>query len=865
FSIILAFSILASSILPLSSAQVSCNIPNTQSNDYYLRGVEAAEWISSFAVTPPEAGWGIPYHNSSAWGLDPFWYDNGTIMGGSSGIPAGEKQNRAFLIGGHDSGLAAQALLRSYLFTKDPSYLSRFNVYLDFFKRAQLPSPHVAVKAVSNVTLGNSTVLIDNSGFFAEQSNVLAGKDGIYGTKDDEVVLVSAFPSPEHGNPIARALVLYYDISGDKTVLPLITKYVQWLLRIQVKSGQYAGAFPVTPQSYIQRGWLPRMYETTESATVLLEAYRITKNSTYLRAAENATRLMLRFQYSSSNTNDTKIDGSLPYIWLGRRYNSDPLTNFAGFALSAWMLTSQYTGNATYLYGYGGTKDKPTTGAAKYADWLLSWQTTPSSLPWGDHAYSNDTNAIGGYFYAYNATGHRRDGFDKAQVVWSAAFVIGPLLQLSEITGESKYADSAKLAAEWLTRMRYDDLDAKQVQGLTIFKAYRGSWWGRYPQAYMPDSSEIQPLKDFVQKGFERPENITKSNASKTWFERTFGIDFNLELFRMASRGVKYMKMMWSWWPDLGFEPRYGGDVARGYFDMANYRKAKEMSNIAIEEQNLVKTALSQTSRFSNEFKDAIPLLKDADIFYKQGNEDFLNGRWELSIERMIAARNITAIGFKAMKDVAKSSLDQTSTEAGLLSDYRWFSTQARGSFANALTNLEDARKALNQGNVANALEMSLSAAKLIANSLQIDTQERLDLLQRTRSELSDAQSQLSTTRNQLQQTNSNLQSTRDALSSTNKDLDVTKNTLESTRKELETTKSSLDQTKNDLRVAQERIGSLTQNLNTTRTILEISDREISSLAQLLQITQIGALGAFVILLAVVVSIRRRTKSTEGG
>jgi hypothetical protein len=865
---ILVVVIVGISFLPSSLAQS----PRSMSVEYYLRGVEAAEWISSFAITPPEAGWGIPYHNSSAWGLDPFWYDNATIMGGSPGIPAGERQNTAFMIGGHDSGLAAQALLRSYLFTKDPSYLARFNIYLDYFRRAQMPSPYVAVRAVSNVTVGNSTILIDNSGFFAEQSNVLAGKDGIYGTRDDNVVLVSSFPSPEHGNPIAKAIMLYYDITGDKSVLPLLTKYVEWLLRIQVKGGNYSGAFPVTPQSYIQRRWLPRMFETTESATVLLEMYRIMKNVTYLRAAENAAKLMLRLQYNPINTNDTKIDGSLPYIWAGTRFQRDPLTNHAGYSLSAWILTCQFTGNSTYLYGQGGTKERPTGGATKYAEWLLSWQTTPSSLQWGDHSYSNDTNAIGGFYYAYNVTGRSREGLAKAQAVWSAAGAISPLLQLSEITGIGKYRESAKLAAEWLAKMKYDDIEHRQVQGLTIFKAYRGSWWGLYPQTYMPDAKEIQILKDYVQKGSSNITTISRPDASKTWFERAFNIDFNIELFKMASKGIKYMKMTWSWWPDLGFEPRYGGDVARGYFDMANYLEASDLTQTTAEERSSIKSILAQAPRFGSEIREATALLTEADSYYSRGVEHFQQGRWELSVQNTLLAKDFAAEGMKALNSAAKNSLERISSEASLLGEYSWFSPQARTAFSNALTSIQTAERTLNQGNALNALESVSAASRLLSSALQVDAQERLNLLARTRSEidetrlqlantrnqLTDVSSQLSLARNQIQETNSALQNTKETLANTNKDLETTRAVLIAARRDANSTKVSLEQTINALKLEQERTALLMQELNSTRTAVQQNNRDISAVLQLLQQTQIGVIITFLLIIPLTLTMRRR-------
>ncbi len=865
---ILVVALVTISFLPSSLAQSS----QSRSQEYYVRGVEAAEWVSSFAVTPPEAGWGIPYHNISAWGLDPFWYDNATIMGGNPGIPAGERQKAAFLIGGHDAGGAAQALLRSYLFTKDPAHLARFTLYLDYFRRAQLPSPYVSVKAVSNVTVGNSTFLIDNSGYFAEQTNVLAGKDGIYGTKDDEVVLVSSFPSPEHSNPIAKATILYYDITGDKSVLPLLTRYAEWLLRIQVKSGNYSGAFPVTPQSYIQRRWLPRMFETTESAVVLLDMYRITKNSTYLRAAENTAKLMLNLQYNPTKTNDANLDGSLPYVWAGTRFNPDPLTNHAGNSLSAWILTYQLTRNSTYLYGQGGTREKPTGGAMRYAEWLLSWQTTPSPLAWGDHSYNNDTNAIGGFYYAYNATGHNREGFAKAQALWSAAGAIGPLLHLSEITGSSKYRESADLAGEWLARMKYDDTEQKQVQGLTIFKAYRGSWWGLYPQAYMPDPKEIQILKDYVQKGSVNITAISKPDASKTWFERTFDTDFNVELFKMASKGVKYMKMLWSWWPDLGFEPRYGADAARGYFDMANYLRANDLIRASAEEHGLIKNMMAQAPRFGSEISEATAILANADSYYNQGAEHFQQGRWELSVQNTVSAKEFAREGVKALNDAGRNSIERVSTEANILNGFAWFSPQARSFYSSALTNIQDGRSAINQGSALNALESASAASKLLSSALQVDAQERLDLSARTRNELNetrlqlvstrnqlaDVSSELNTARNQIQEANAAMQNTREALASTNKNLETTRVVLVAARVDTNSTKASLEQTIGTLKLEQEKTTLMIQELNSTKSVLQQSNRDINNVLQLLQQTQLGVIASFLLMIPLTLAIRRR-------
>ena len=90
-----------------------------QQSEYSKLGIDATDWITSFQVTPVTSSWGIPYPDSRVWGLDPFYYDNGTITGGTGGIVAGQKQTLAFLIGGHDAGEGASAALNAYLSTGD--------------------------------------------------------------------------------------------------------------------------------------------------------------------------------------------------------------------------------------------------------------------------------------------------------------------------------------------------------------------------------------------------------------------------------------------------------------------------------------------------------------------------------------------------------------------------------------------------------------------------------------------------------------------------------------------------------------------------------------------------------------------------
>jgi hypothetical protein len=100
----------------------------------------------------------------------------------------------------------------------------------------------------------------------------------------------------------------------------------------------------------------------------------------------------------------------------------------------------------------------------------------------------------------------------------------------------------------------------------------------------MPDDTSIEPIRLFYEAGLLNLESIVKQDLS--WYEGRFEVDLNLEIWREAGRGEKYMKEMafltplgegyvgsliWHLmefsFPDVGFEPRYGSEVALGLFD----------------------------------------------------------------------------------------------------------------------------------------------------------------------------------------------------------------------------------------------------------------------------------------------------------
>jgi len=555
FCILILVAVLMNQSLVVPALSTQSSESETQ---YAKLGLEAADWITSFQVTPLNDSWGIPYKDERAWGLDPYFFDNGTITAGLGGIAGGERQKLAYLIGGHDAGEGANAALDAYLETGDPKYLEIFNVYYGYFQGSQIPGTRSTTPAYAVLSANGENITVDNSGFWAEQASVSASVNGNYGSEDEQTTLQAIYPAAEHGNPIATILMAYYRLTHDQTALAMLNRYGSWLVGMQIHRGEYAGAFPVT-QYYLALGWKPRMYETTESAWVLAELYTLTGNKTYLNSAEAAGQYMLSRQFIGPEWENTPVYGALPYEWNETHYTNSVSTNHAGFTILAWSQLFRITEDERYL-----------TAAEKYADWLLNFQVTNTDTNWGNHTYANDSMAVGGFYYGYQTEKHEF-GWRVAESLWSAADAIPALLMLSQLTGDGKYYNSALLAANWLTQMKYPDRTPVPLQALAIIKYPISSWWGLYPQFYQPDMREVENagIVSFVQEGMKNASSIRDQQT--TWFEKTFGIDFNLIDYEMASRGPTFMKMMWSWWPNLGFEPRYGGDIAFGAFAVDSF------------------------------------------------------------------------------------------------------------------------------------------------------------------------------------------------------------------------------------------------------------------------------------------------------
>jgi len=333
---------------------------------------------------------------------------------------------------------------------------------------------------------------------------------------------------------------------------------------------------------------------------------------------------MISRQFTGSY--DTRIEGALPYESNRTNYNRSVSTNHAGFTLLAWTQLYRLTGNPQFL-----------TAARRYADWLLSFQVTATGTPWGDHTYSNDTMAIGGYYYGYDTDKHSF-GWRVALSLWSAAYAIPGLLILSQVSGDQRYLQSAELAAEWLTNMRFTDQKLVPLQSLGIIKYVVSSWWGLYPQFYQPSMDEVRKagITDYVDQARTNPLSIVERNL--TWFEQTFNVNFNQIDYETADRGPQYMKMIWSWWPSVGFEPRYGGDIAFGQFSIANYLRYNE----SIEESRTLIHDLSQEANSTSTLPQNLTLsIAEDEQLLKEAIQDYNDGWFPIANAKLEQASKL--------------------------------------------------------------------------------------------------------------------------------------------------------------------------------------------------------------------------------
>ncbi len=597
--------ILAANVIVVSFSHSSA------SSSFVEGAVEATRWGLQFYITPADFGYGIPSYNEKAWGFGQYYYENGT------GTPGGETlRDEYVLIGGHDSGQYGLAALKAYEVTNDAFFLDYFEkVFLPHYKSLQAPNPRWGINGYMMIEGWNCSL----NGYFVEQASYKPGTDKEYGTSDDEVVMNPSWPSAEHGNPIAFALIEYYKLTKNMEALKFVERYADWVIeQIYDEGTSFPGAIGAIPVE-AQANAPPRMFETSQSAWLLTELYFLTNNKNYLDAAERLGDFMLETQWSRNwnmigvslpPPQDERILGGLPYLWretLNSSVSYDTLTIHAGFVLMSWTRLYEATGKTSYLYGISGSPSRVEGGAFAYANWLLGMQVTPESYEWGDHRYSGDPYAVGGLFSGFavgdpwNVPANRLDVF---QPVWAAAYGIPGFLKLFELSRDSRYLNAAELAGNWLLGLRRDING--EVPLFTIAGDFRykdGGFWGLYPQRYMPDDSAIGSIRLFHEKGLLNLDSVTKKKLS--WYEESFGVNLNLEIWREADRGEKYMKAIsfsappghyyagtLAWhviasrfdFPRVGFEPRYESEVALGLFEIGSIVHSQSSENWAIVE-----------------------------------------------------------------------------------------------------------------------------------------------------------------------------------------------------------------------------------------------------------------------------------------
>ena len=95
--------------------------------------------------------------------------------------------------------------------------------------------------------------------------------------------------------------------------------------------------------------------------------------------------------------------------------------------------------------------------------------------------------------------------------------------------------------------------------------------------------------------------------------------------------------MIWSWWPNVGFEPRYGGDIAAGAFRIANflaYTAKLSITKSALE-------TVHQGIRILEDSPNATLMYNDAAELLKNCTTDFEEGWYSIAVAKLNKAHRI--------------------------------------------------------------------------------------------------------------------------------------------------------------------------------------------------------------------------------
>ena len=108
------------------------------------------------------------------------------------------------------------------------------------------------------------------------------------------------------------------------------------------------------------------------------------------------------------------------------------------------------------------------------------------------------------------------------------------------------------------------------------------------------------------------------------------------------------MKMIWSWYPNLGFEPRYGADIAFGAFAIANYLSYHENTFRVRSELDLVRHGI-QTLWADDSFNLRTRYNIARELF-KNSGMDFRDGWYSIADAELGKAEKILSLLLEELK-----------------------------------------------------------------------------------------------------------------------------------------------------------------------------------------------------------------------
>ena len=98
------------------------------------------------------------------------------------------------------------------------------------------------------------------------------------------------------------------------------------------------------------------------------------------------------------------------------------------------------------------------------------------------------------------------------------------------------------------------------------------------------------------------------------------------------------MKMIWSWWPSVGFEPRYGGDIAFGQFSIAGYMEYDER----IDATRTLLQEISQTASSIQVLPSNLTLsIAEDQELLNQAAQNYNDGWFSIASAKLEQASNL--------------------------------------------------------------------------------------------------------------------------------------------------------------------------------------------------------------------------------